>query len=154
MSIGRPRKTIKTKRIQAVIPEEILNKLDKKVSSDKNLDRSKALTEAVNEWLGLTKKKRSFENIYKKFFGYSGLTKEDPLKVLHNSENLEIDEEENKIIEIIEKKLFSSEKLTGREYLQINAFIEKQSFNIDKELNFTCTSSKLLTTCRHSATWS
>ncbi|MBR4261173.1 MAG: hypothetical protein IKQ33_04400 [Clostridia bacterium] len=145
MSIGRPRKTIKTKRIQAVIPEEILNKLDKKVSSDKNLDRSKALTEAVNEWLGLTKKKRSFENIYKKFFGYSGLTKEDPLKVLHNSENLEIDEEENKIIEIIEKKLFSSEKLTGREYLQINAFIEKQSFNIDKELNFTCTSSKLLT---------
>lgn len=145
MSIGRPRKTIKTKRIQAVIPEEILNKLDKKVSSDKNLDRSKALTEAVNEWLGLTKKKRSFENIYKKFFGYSGLTKEDPLKVLHCNRNLEIDEEENRIIEIIEKKLFTSENLTEKEYLQINAFVEKQNFTIDKELHFCCTSSKLIT---------
>ncbi len=145
MSIGRPRKTIKTKRIQAVIPEEILNKLDKKVSSDKNLDRSKALTEAVNEWLGLTKKKRSFENIYKKFFGYSGLTKESPLEVLHCSRDQEIDEEENKIIEIIERKLFASENLTEKEYLQINAFVEKQNFTIDKELHFCCTSSKLLT---------
>ena len=145
MSIGRPKKTIKTKRIQAVIPEEILSKLDKKVKADKNLDRSKALTEAVNEWLGLTKKKRSFENIYKKFFGYNGLTREDPLEVLHRSRDQEIDEEENKIIEIIEKKLFVSENLTEQEYSQINAYVEKQSFTIDKELHFSCTSSKLLT---------
>ena len=140
MSIGRPRKTIKTKRIQAVIPEEILNKLDKKVSGDKNLDRSKALTEAVNEWLGLTKKKRSFENIYKKFFGYNGATKEE----LFSDKIIDNNSEESKITKLILERLFEDRRLLSKEVEEINNFISKQTFFIDNKLRLHCNSEKLL----------
>ena len=140
MSIGRPRKTIKTKRIQAVIPEEILNKLDKKVRSDKNLDRSKALTEAVNEWLGLSKRKRSFENIYKKFFGYSGATNEE----LFSDEKVDNNSEESKIIKLISERLFEDRTLFTKEVDEINDYISKQTFYVDNKLRLHCNSKKLL----------
>ena len=140
MSIGRPRKTIKTRRIQAVLPEEILKKLDKKVFSEKNLDRSKALTEAVNEWLGLTKRKRSFENIYKKFFGYNNTTMFDELSSFVMVGN---NQEEKKILELIKERLFEDRTLLTKEVEEINNYISKHKFFVDKKLRLHCSSDKL-----------
>lgn len=148
MSRGRPKKNITTKRIQAVLPVEILEKLDKKVSGDKNLDRSKALTEAVNQWLGLTKKKRSFENIYKKFFGYRGVSEGElylGLKFFGNYESQEEPEEKEKeIIGLITEKLFENKALTSEEEKEINSYFSNLKISVDHKLGLHFESKYLL----------
>ncbi len=141
MSRGRPKKSIKTKRIQAVLPEEILFQLDKKVDGDKNLDRSKALTEAVNQWLGLTKKKRSFENIYKKFFGNS-VGKDVELKpfAVLKKKNLQ----EETIIKIILGKLFENKTLTPEETKEINDYLSGIKISVNSFLRLDFKSKEIL----------
>ena len=141
--VGRPKKTIETERILYVIPKEIKEELDKRInpsSSDEDYkDRSKLITKAVKEMLGLGKKidierkKRKFENIYSKLFIFTDKTLENHLFKPLNSEsnNLEI----VNVVDKLREKIISGQELSSDEINSFNDILKELKFCIDKNLN-------------------
>ena len=141
--VGRPKKTIETERILYVIPKEIKEELDKRInpcSSDEDYkDRSKLITKAVKEMLGLGKKidierkKRKFENIYSKLFIFTDKTLENHLFKPLNSEsnNFEI----VNIVDKLREKIISGQELSSDEINSFNDILKELKFCIDKNLN-------------------
>lgn len=141
--IGRPLKEVKTKRVQCIIPETVLQDLDKRVGllPKSERDRSKVITLAINEWLKPNKKKRS-KNVYLKFFGfidyflYKGLWG-SLNTILENDKELEI-------LNNIKKKLVLGESPDDKEIECFNNLLAKQKFYIDNSLKLNCSSKPVM----------
>lgn len=140
--VGRPQKEIKTKRVQCIIPETVLQELDDKVKllPKNERDRSKVITSAINEWLKPNKKKR-LKNLYLKFFGFIDYSLDKGLwgklnTVLENDEELAI-------LETIEKKLVLGETIKDSEIEAFNKILAKQKFYIDKSFRLNCVSTQV-----------
>lgn len=127
-NVGRPKRTDVTKRIQCVIPEEVLSKLDEKVKSlhdSKVDDRSKAITEAVKNWLGFSNTKRNFENIYAN----------EKLGEPFSKENLNnLDDFAKSIIEKLISDDTDESKLTKEEIDKINDLLSKLEISTNDNL--------------------
>ena len=140
-NVGRPKRTDVTKRIQCVIPEEVLNKLDDKIKSqqDSKNDRSKAITEAVKNWLGFSNTKRNFENIYAKLgepFSKENLNNLDDFAELIIEKLISDDTDESKLTkEEIDKinDLLSKLKISTNYNLEVESNI-KEAFILEKIL--------------------
>ena len=119
--VGRPKRTDVTKRIHCVLPDEVLSKLDDKIKSlhDSKIDRSKAITESLKSWLGISNSRRNFENIYAK---------------LGNPFNKDILNNLDDFASYIINKLISNEPLNDEDILKINDLFSKQKININKDL--------------------
>lgn len=141
--VGRPLKEVKTKRVQCIIPETVLQDLDKRVGllPKSERDRSKVITLAINEWLKPNKKKRS-KNVYLKFFGfidyflYKGLWG-SLNTILENDKELEI-------LNNIKKKLVLGESPDDKEIECFNNLLAKQKFYIDNSLKLNCSSKPVM----------
>ena len=140
---GRPKNKIVTKRIQYVIPQEVLDELDKKInpnSIDEDYkDRSKLITKAIKEMLGLSPKspkKKHFENIYDKFFQTDDPTLKNKL---FKPFKLETDEE-IKIVDKLINKIIGGQPIASEEIEAFNNTLRNQSFWIDDNLNVNCSS--------------
>jgi hypothetical protein len=137
--VGRPQKEIKTKRVQCIIPEAVLQELDDKVKllPKNERDRSKVITSAINEWLKPNRKKR-LKNLYLKFFGFRDSSIEKGLfenlnTVVENDSDLDI-------LMIIQQKIILGENPNDDEIDRFNKLLEKQKFYIDKSLKLNCSS--------------
>lgn len=140
--VGRPQKEIKTKRVQCIIPETVLQELDDKVKllPKNERDRSKIITSAINEWLKPNKKKR-LKNLYIKFFGFRDSFLYKDLFGIFNTDS----EKDNdlEILDIIRAKAISGESPNDTEIERFNNLLAKQKFYIDKSLKLNCTSTQV-----------
>lgn len=140
--IGRPKNNIETKRIQCVIPKDLLDKLDLKVRVMENKDRSKAITQAVSEWLGITKKKTKFENIYYKLFGFSDTTLKNELFL-----NSNIKKENSVIVKAIDELislLIMGETISQDKLSLINGILKQCNIYLDKNFKLNCDSNAII----------
>lgn len=137
--VGRPQKEIKTKRVQCIIPETVLDELDDKIKQlPKNeRDRSKIITTAINEWLRPNRKKR-VKNLYLKFFGFRDSSLD---KGLWGDLNTVVEKDSDlDILLIIQKKIILGESPNDNEIELFNKLLAKQKFYIDKSLRLNCSS--------------
>ncbi len=140
--VGRPKKDIKTSRVQCIIPETVKQELDERIKllPKNDRDRSKVITLAINEWLKPNKKKR-LKNLYIKFFGFI-----DPSldKGLFGNLNTIVEKDDDlEILDIIQEKLVSGENPNNDEIERFNNLLAKQKFYIDKSLKLNCTSTQV-----------
>ena len=128
--VGRPKRTDVTKRIQCVIPDEVLIQLDDKIKSlhDSKIDRSKVITESIKSWLGITNSRRNFDNIYTKFFSLSDRTFTG---LFSKNESKDLSEE---LVGDIIDKIVTGKPLTDEDLVKLNELLSQQKITINNDL--------------------